>query len=339
MNDADLLPPPPAGAPTAAERARIEHSLRQNLRAEIRAERRAVVRRDRVATVAVPGLVVACLGAVAALVLVVAGTPSSPPVEAARPIVASGPAVNVLEAASRRLAQTDVLAPTADQFVYVRSVALTNEGAYGGGVDLGDRHTREIWLSQEPGSISDQGLIREFGQDWPLWGGTGSPASIRRPTYAYLASLPSDPDALLDELASQLPTWDDARSTDQVLFDAIVDLVSEGLAPPDTTAALYRALTRIPGVEVDDDARDLLGRPGIGITRTEDVFLTRTVLLIDPSTGETIGARYLMSTPAGDEVFGATAVVARGVADAVGEVPDDPDDMVAAGGKRRVEPA
>lgn len=336
MSDTDLLPPPAAGAPTAAELTRIERTLREGLRAQIRADRRAATRRHRVTTVAVPGVVVACLGTVVALVLVVVGTSASPPVDTDRPVAASAPAIQVLEAASRRLGQADAVAPTADQLVYVRSVALTNEGSYDGSVDLGERHTREIWLSQEPGPTSDQGLIREFGQDWPIWGGVGSPAGIRRPTYAYLAGLPTDPDALLDELTSQLPTWDDARSTDQVLFDAIVDLVSEGLAPPDTTAALYRALTLIPGVEVDHDTRDLLDRPGIGITRTEDVFRTRTVVIIDPSTGETIGARYLMTAAAGDEVFGATAVIARGVARVAGQVPDH---VARVGTQRRIEPA
>ena len=75
-------------------------------------------------------------------------------------------------------------------------------------------------------------------------------------------------------------------------------------------AALYDALTRIPGVEVDHHARDLLGRPGVGITRSEDRSPTRSVLVIDPTSGETLGARYLMSTPTTDVVFGATAVTA-----------------------------
>lgn len=323
MNDTDLLPPPPAGSPTAAEHARIEHTLRQKLRAEVHAERRAAVRRRRATAIAVPGLVVTCVGALVALVLVMAGTPAAPTRTPDRPIAASAPAVRVLEAAAHRVTRADAPAPSADQFLYVRSIARTNEGALGQGPDLGRRHTRELWLGQQPASSTDQGLIREFGQDWQITGGTGSPAGLRRPTYAFLASLPQDPSDLLDELASQLPPWDDARSSDQVLFDTVVDLVSEGSAPPETTASLYRALTLIPGVEVDDDARDLLGRPGIGITRTEDVFLTDTVLILDPATGATTGARYLMSTPAGDAVFGEFAIVARGVSNAVGEVPEE----------------
>jgi hypothetical protein len=281
-------------------------------------------------------VVVACAGAVITLIGVGAATPSSSPLDSARPIVASAPAVEALQAASHHVVSGEALAPSADQFVYVRSVAVTNEGTDGSPVELGDQHSREIWLSQEPGGTSDQGLIREFGQDWPLAGAAGSPAGVRRPTYAYLASLPRDPDDLLDELASQLPPWDDGRSVDQVLFDTIVDLVGEGIAPPATTAALYGALTRIPGVQVDEGARDLLGRPGVAITRTDGVFQTRTVVIIDPSSGETIGARYLMSTPIGDMVFGATAVVARGVADVAGEVPDD---IVRAGGLGSGHPA
>jgi hypothetical protein len=198
MNVTDILPPPPATPPTAAERTRIQHTLREGLRAEVRTEVRAAARRDRATAVAVPGLVVACLGAVVALALIVVATPRSSPVDRARPIAASATAVQVLETAARRIERGDPLVPSADQFVYVRSVALTNDGSYDGAVELGRRHTREIWLSQEAGSSQDQGLIREFGQDWPLWGGAGSPAGIRRPTYAYLASLPSDPDDLLD---------------------------------------------------------------------------------------------------------------------------------------------
>ena len=268
-----------------------------------------------------PGLAVACLGAVIALVVTAVATPSPAPTDDARPIVASAPAVQVLETASHRIERNAPLAPSPDQFVYVRSVAITNEGAYDDDVSLGGRHTREIWISQNPASTQDQGLLREFGQDWPLWGAAGSPAGVRRPTYAYLASLPRDPDELLDELASQIPLTENERSIDQALFDTIVDLVTETVAPPDTTAALYRALTRIPGVKVDNDAEDLLGRPGVGITRTDRHFLNRTVIIVDPSTGESIGVQYLTSTPAGDELFGATAVVARGVADIAGEAP------------------
>ena len=140
----------------------------------------------------------------------------------------------------------------------------------------------------------------------------------------------------IDPAADVLQGRDFYRPAHELIFDTIVDLVNEGLAPPDTTAALYRALTRIPGVEVDDSARDLLGRPGVGITRTDDVFQTRTVVIIDPATGETIGARYLMSTLAGDEVFGATAIVARGIADSAG---DEPDDVVPTGGAKSADPA
>ncbi len=71
----------------------------------------------------------------------------------------------------------------------------------------------------------------------------------------------------------------------------------------------------------DDHAHDLLGRPGTAISRTENTFADRTAIIIDPSSGETIGVRYLMSTPSGDVLFGATALVAHGISDAAGQVP------------------
>lgn len=319
----DLLPPPPATPPTATERARILTALREGLHAETSAERRAAARRSRVAGVALPALLVGCVGAVVAMALVLVLVPGPAPTDeaAARPVVASAPAAAVLETAARQVAAADPVAPSPDQFVYVRSVALTNEGSIDGPITLDGGHDREIWLAQDPVPGGTGGLIREFGQDWPL--GSGSPADIRRPTYAFLSSLPLDPDDLLDELTSQISTGADTRSRDQVLFETIVDLVTEGLAPGDTTAALYHALIRIPGVAIDGDARDLLGRPGVAVTRTEDTTSTHTVLIIDPASGEAIGARYLMSTPSGDEVFGAIAVTARGVTDVLGRTPDD----------------
>lgn len=320
MNDDDLLLCPPTTPLTVAERDRIESTLRDRLRIQTAVERRAAGRRARAAAAFLPALVVTCLGSGLALVLVAVASPSSTPLDR-HPVAASGPAVRTLEVAARRVEGAATVAPGPGQFVYVRSIATTNDGRLGDAVQLGPRHPREVWLSQEPRATQVQGLVREFGQDWPLRGSAGSPAGIRRPTYAYLASLPRDPVELLDELVAQLPPWDDARSEDQVLFDSIVDLVSEGLAPPGTTAALYRALTRIPGVVRDDHAHDLLGRPGTAITRTENTFADRTAIIIDPSSGETIGVRYLMSTPSGDVLFGATALVAHGISDAAGQVP------------------
>jgi hypothetical protein len=46
-------------------------------------------------------------------------------------------------------------------------------------------------------------------------------------------------------------------------FDAIEDMITSYVMPPQLTAELYRALGDIPGVTVDEHAVDVAGRPGI----------------------------------------------------------------------------
>ena len=42
-------------------------------------------------------------------------------------------------------------------------------------------------------------------------------------------------------------------------------MLREAVAPPDISAALYRAAALIPGVRVVPHATDILGQPGIGV--------------------------------------------------------------------------
>lgn len=107
------------------------------------------------------------------------------------------------------------------------------------------------------------------------------------------------------------------------MFDLIGNLVSEQLLPPDTAAALYRAVTRIPGIEVDPGATDALARRGVGISRADERFRTRTTWVFDTSTWELLGARWYFTHADGspDTLFGATAVLETAVVDEAGTPP------------------
>jgi hypothetical protein len=281
-------------------------------------------RRRVVRGIAAPATVLACASAVAAVaVLALTGTSPTPAPVADRPVVASAAAVRVLDRAADRALATAAPVVREDQFVYTRSAAITNEGTFGGAVTLGDLHTREIWLGQDPGAFGwRDDVIREFGQDWPLESGSPSPAGPRRPTYAWLAALPTDPDALLDEL-ERVATPVDGQTKDQAVFDVIGNLISEQLLPPETAAALYRAVTRIDGVEVDRGATDALGRRGVGISRADERFRTRTTWIFDAETFELRGTRWFFTHADGspDTLFGATAVLETAVVDRAGQVP------------------
>jgi hypothetical protein len=282
------------------------------------------VRRRVLLGIAAPATVLGCAAAVAAVgVLALTGSTPPPAPVADRPVLASTAAVRVLDRAADRVLATPDVTVRDDQFVYTRSAAITNEGRFGEGVELGDLHEREIWLGQDPSGYGwRDDVIREFGQDWPLESGGPSPASARRPTYAWLAALPTDPTELVDEL-DRLAVPVDGQEQDQATFELIGSLLSEQLVPPRTAAALYRAVTRIDGVEVDPRATDALGRRGIGISRSDVRFHTRTTWIFDARTYELRGTRWYFTHPDGspDTLFGATAILETAVVDHAGEVP------------------
>ena len=329
-----LLPAPAAQAPTDRERLRIEGRVAAMVEREAAAAVAAVAaerRRKHALAWASPTLVATSMALVAVWVaLAVAGDGSSTPVDRSRPVAAAPRAVAVLNQASQAaLTHSATMAPVRDdQFAYTRSTVISNEGAYGEAPVLGAPHEREIWMSQDPAPVEEIGIIREFGQDWPMDAGAPARPSVVRPTYAWLDALPADPDTLLTTIENDVAIGnvgggdtggDMGSERDQVVFNRIGTLVSEGVVPPEVTAALLEAVTRIPGVVIEPDATDALGRSGIGIARSDDTI--RSIWIFDARTYEVLGTRDYFVTPRGDVLLGATAVLERGVADRAGGPP------------------
>jgi hypothetical protein len=161
-------------------------------------------------------------------------------------------------------------------------------------------HERQVWLSVS--NLCVTGLLREYGQDTPLASSGSFPhcparGSVNVPTYRFLQSVPTDPHALLSlierDMQGQLPRPEEA-------FTAIGDLLHESIAPPQVSAALYRAAALIPGVTVVANATDAIGRDGVAVaftyqgTRSEWIFSKRTLQYlgerdINVATGSTTG--------------------------------------------------
>ncbi|MFB8115519.1 MULTISPECIES: CU044_5270 family protein [unclassified Streptomyces] len=228
---------------------------------------------------------------------------------------------------------------TGDQFVYVRTLHTQNEGVFGGPVELTEPRAREVWMAQTAGPVIQVGLIHEDGAYVPIEVGVpdgetpvGLPAGLSRPTYTWLASLPTDPDVLLRRLATEITRDQDARDTPaeernraQDTFDTIGELLRETLMPPRTAAALYKAAAKIPGVTVDPDAVDAAGRHGIGVARDDTRAGWRTAWIFDPATLGYLGERtYLIrDTSMGGKgtLVNASAVLERAVVDTLREKP------------------
>ncbi|MET9673112.1 CU044_5270 family protein [Streptomyces sp. NPDC006482] len=219
-----------------------------------------------------------------------------------------------------------------DQYVYVSStVAWSSQSADETVMRLDTPHSRKIWLSVD-GSVP--GLLRERGKnivladevdkagrpvsDHPV----GNPApTLNSPTYRYLESLPTDPDALLKKIYAE--TKGSGPGPDQMAFVTIGDLLREQLAPPKVSAALYKAAARIPGVTVVDDSVDAAGRHGVAVARVHAG--ERTEWIFDRKTLEFLGERGVMVQDmpwaSSGQVTATTAVLARGITDKTGETP------------------
>jgi hypothetical protein len=231
---------------------------------------------------------------------------------------------------------TDATPVKDGQYVYVESLTRSNEGTLGGPVRLGALHEREVWMSQDSGPVTRTGWIRESGkgavmpgQTIPIDSSDAVRAGIDHPTYKWLASLPTDPDALLELLYDQTRV-DDGESKEQAVFSKIGELVGETIMPPANASAFYKAAAKIPGVREIPDAVDAAGRHGIGVTREDASSATRDEWIFDKNTLAFLGSRsYITRDEAkgitSDTLFGTSAIMQRTVVDQHGKTPAKTD--------------
>lgn len=151
----------------------------------------------------------------------------------------------------------------------------------------------------------------------------GTPAGLSRPTYRWLAALPTDPDRLLNHLYAHTPEVP-GQERAQTVFDQIGALLG-GVTPPRTASALYRAAATMPGVTEAPEAHDAIGRRGVGIARDDTRFGTRTEWVFDTEDLTFLGSRsYLIRDTAygkSGTLLSSRAEIARGVVDRAGTTP------------------
>ncbi|MFD8095186.1 CU044_5270 family protein [Streptomyces malaysiensis] len=86
-------------------------------------------------------------------------------------------------------------------------------------------------------------------------------------TFRQLQALPTDPDALLKKLESGNGVVK-SRLTETV-FENVGAILDQATLLPDLSAALYRAVAKLPDVRVVKNVKDGAGRTGIGLTYTD----------------------------------------------------------------------
>ncbi|WP_338497750.1 CU044_5270 family protein [Streptomyces sp. SJL17-4] len=339
---AELLPPPPVPE-LAPERDRdLRHSVLRTALASgdgaggrVSRERRA---RPGVRLSWIVAPVAACAVVTGVAVLAPQNGPTGSPGRFSVGRPATPEAVRVLSGAA--LAAAAAPAPDARPggYVYVRSlVAHAGRDAAGGPAALPPAHQREVWLSVDgsrPGLLREPGTAdTELGAELPVYELDGPGAtprkttlaaaapSVTNPTHTYVATLPTDPDALLRLIRDQTRTGE--GDADQRAFTAIGTLLAETWAPPKVTAALYGAAARIPGVTLLPSAKDAAGREGVAVART--AHGEQTQWIFDRTTSAFLGERTVLTetTSAGraGTVLGVSAVLAKASAPAPGELP------------------
>ncbi|MFD7506921.1 CU044_5270 family protein [Streptomyces sp. NPDC059850] len=164
-------------------------------------------------------------------------------------------------------AKSDVQPVRQDQFVYIKSVGAGAEMEENGASKLDPQDERETWKSQQVKRIDKTGEYHDGEGYSSIYELGGSPAGIDRPTYQWLAALPTDPDVLLKELY-RMTEVDDGQEKAQAVFEQIGRLLGD-VMPPENAAALYKAVAKIPGVTRQEDAVDAAGRHGFGIARVD----------------------------------------------------------------------
>ncbi|URM90541.1 CU044_5270 family protein [Streptomyces sp. MRC013] len=240
---------------------------------------------------------------------------------------ATAASVHLLERAALAANATPGKKARAGQYVYVKTVGHTSvlsENQNGQMALLRESEDIEQWTSVDGGEST---LQRKEGKDRVLPGSEGG-GNLNSPTYGFLSTLPTDPEALLEVIRDDAEKNHGAGSgsttgPDQQSFVAIGDLLRSGAAGPELTAALYRAAALIPGVDVAPEAVDAAGRRGVAVVRVHAG--ERREWIFDKSTARLLGERTVLLEDSAwgkkGTVVSSVALVASGIVDDAGQTP------------------
>jgi hypothetical protein len=169
---------------------------------------------------------------------------------------------------------------------------------------------KELWVKAD----ATRAAIAWDNGEWHfmsnLGGGNGEPAVE---VAKRLRSLPRDPDALLRLAYDENPSADgDPDRRDWNAWTYLIGILGtdETVVPADLTAAVYRAIARVPGVRLERGVADAAGRRGVALSMpwpwladrprsaTPDplhlMFESHIEVIVHPATGAVLGGRRLL---------------------------------------------
>ncbi|MGX9890891.1 CU044_5270 family protein [Streptomyces sp. NPDC002276] len=185
-------------------------------------------------------------------------------------------AVQLLDRIALAAASRSTVTARADQFIYTKS--------QGSAAELGVDFSSAAELAGHKGTFTAKpydGAVRQ--EQWDAVDGKADGlrkgVAVTDPTqkmsmdmkgagyltFRQLQALPTDPDALLKKFSSDAANVSAARRT-EVVVENLGAVVDEATLLPDLSAAIYRAVAKLPGVSVVDHVKDAAGREGVGLT-------------------------------------------------------------------------
>jgi len=309
--------------PVPAERdlpAGRRHPIKEHLMTELRtdqqsANRTARAHRPRRSTWSIAGVgLLAAVAAAAASLIGLSGPSGSTSGHKA--------AVMLLSKIADVAAQARAQEVTDNQFTYIETKVAV--GTPYGKPAPDHSHLRQVWIPVA--DLCGHGMAIENGERYSL---SDKPTpdmvangveikcpyrgSLNEPSYRLLQSLPTDPQALLNLIFKD--TAGAGESPDQEAFTTIGDLLRESIAPPEVSAALFRAAALIPGVTVVPNAVDAAGRPGIAVSFTSSG--EQSEWIFDRQTSQMLGELDLVNGTLTEK----SAIIARAFVAHPGQVP------------------
>ncbi|GAA3263248.1 CU044_5270 family protein [Nonomuraea helvata] len=296
----------------------------------LRRLRRRVTRRGR-RFVIMPSLLVAAVAAVAIAVVAVSALKRPPeirPLPAVETILLNSE--TVLERAAKTVeSRAAAPEPRPDQWEYTKILNVQPAD--------GRTMTYESWLRYDGKQSAGRDPEGNFHvRDVPPDPGDDdlSPQQYREK----LLKLPTDPDKLLAHVVGDRHWIDYPKEESKLVEDPdsrayrilSLYLKQQAVMPPKLEAAIFRALAKIPGVEIEQNVRDATGRTGLGLFRsTIGEENERRYLILDPRTYRVMADQSIWLRDEvinGEVAFRKGAVfadvwLAAGIVDKPGEVP------------------
>lgn len=311
MNEIELLNELRAEVPARPDVRREEHRLLAEIRAGAPVGTTAPRRTGTWAPRMRWGLALAGAGLAAAATVTVVQAGGDEAADVRPPVAGQEGASVVLENAALVAARTKAAEIRPDQWFYMK------ESQHMGG----NLPTFEHWSRMD----GAKDAIREDGGKLKVGDGEKGPTNPAK-TQLEVESLPSDPDALLAHFRDRAdartplsicePACPAGTEQDVKAFGTIGWYLKFGpMIPPDKTAAMYRALAKIPNVTIEQNATDGDGRTGVGVVLNV-ASVGKAYYILSPDDYRYLGVKTVKD----GETF-AMSVLASGIVDRPGDTP------------------